>query len=162
MLGGAVLDHPRRAPVRVSSDDLPSLIDPFPTQTVFFAFVALFAVATAIPAPQRPKAALQQIEPRPVAAAAAGSLDAADELEAGSEDQDLKGASSYGYGYYGGFPGYGYGYYPGYAYSYGWGREFSGERSVGRMVLTYYYSPLSPHTGYPYYRYGGLYGGYWY
>uniref|UniRef100_T1DER1 Putative ggy family antimicrobial peptide n=1 Tax=Anopheles aquasalis TaxID=42839 RepID=T1DER1_ANOAQ len=107
--------------------------------TIFFAFVALFALATAIPAPQRPKAALQQIEPRPVAAAASagGSLDAADELEAGAEDQDLKGASSYGYGYYGGFPSYGYGYYPGYAYSYGWGR-------------------------YPYYRYGGLYGGYWY
>uniref|UniRef100_A0A2M4CPA8 Putative ggy family antimicrobial peptide n=1 Tax=Anopheles darlingi TaxID=43151 RepID=A0A2M4CPA8_ANODA len=103
--------------------------------TLFFACVALFALATAIPAPQRPVAARQQIEPRPVAAAAAsGSLDAADELEAGSEDQDLKGASSYGYGYYGGFPGYGYGYYPGYAYSY----------------------------GYPYYRYGGLYGGYWY
>ncbi|XP_058066489.1 uncharacterized protein LOC131216097 isoform X2 [Anopheles bellator] len=99
--------------------------------TILFAFVALFALVSAIPAPQQPVAARQQIEPRPVAAAP----DAADELEAGADDKDLKGASSFGYGYYG-YPGYGYGYYPGYAYSYGW--------------------------GYPYYRYGGLYGGYWY
>uniref|UniRef100_A0A182NJ11 Ggy family antimicrobial peptide n=1 Tax=Anopheles dirus TaxID=7168 RepID=A0A182NJ11_9DIPT len=103
--------------------------------TLFFALVALCAIVSAIPAPQQPAAARQAIEPRPVAAA--GSLDAADELEAGADDKDLKGASSFGYGYYG-YPGYyGYGGYPGYAYSYGWGR-------------------------YPYYRYGGLYGGYWY
>uniref|UniRef100_A0A1Q3FV44 Putative ggy family antimicrobial peptide n=1 Tax=Culex tarsalis TaxID=7177 RepID=A0A1Q3FV44_CULTA len=89
--------------------------------TILFAVVALFALVSAIPAPQQPGAARQPIAPRP-AGAAPGAGSAADDLEAGSEDKDLQGASSYGYGYYGGYPGY-YGGYP-YAYSYGWGREF--------------------------------------
>ncbi|XP_055627691.1 scale keratin-like isoform X2 [Toxorhynchites rutilus septentrionalis] len=95
--------------------------------TILFVVVALLALVSAIPAPQQP--ARQPIAPGPVGAAPA------DDLEAASEDKDLKGASSYGYGFYGGYPGYYGGYYP-YSYSYGY--------------------------GYPYYRYGGLYGGYWY
>lgn len=66
-------------------------------------------------------------------------------LAAGADDgKDLKASNSYGYGFYGGYPGlgggFGYPYYGGYGYSsyYGGG-------------------------GYPYYRnFGGLYGGYWY
>lgn len=100
--------------------------------TILFAVVALFALVSAIPAPQQP-AARQPIAPHPAGAAPAP----ADDLEAASEDKDLKGASSFGYGYYGGYPGYYGGYYgyPGYGYG---------------------------SYGYPYYRYGGLYGGYWY
>ncbi|XP_055536573.1 prismalin-14-like isoform X2 [Wyeomyia smithii] len=100
--------------------------------TLLLAVVALLAIVHAIPAPQQP-AARQPIVPQPLGAAPRSP----DDLEAGSDDDDLKGASSYGFGYYGGYPGYGYGYggYP-YGYGYGW--------------------------GYPYYRYGGLYGGYWY
>lgn len=41
----------------------------------------------------------------------------AKDLEASADDaEDLKGENSYGYGYYGGYPGLHYGYYP---YSYG-------------------------------------------
>ncbi|XP_065086263.1 uncharacterized protein LOC135708183 isoform X2 [Ochlerotatus camptorhynchus] len=98
--------------------------------TIIFAVVALFAIVSAIPAPQQP-AARQPIAP------GAGPAPA-DDLDAGSEDKDLKGASSFGYGYYG-YPNYYGGYYGGYpGYGYGYG------------------------GGYPYYRYGGLYGGYWY
>ncbi|XP_062553595.1 prisilkin-39-like isoform X1 [Armigeres subalbatus] len=99
--------------------------------TLLFAFIALFALVSAIPAPQQP-GARQPIAPRPAGVGPAP----ADDLEAASEDKDLKGASSFGYGYYG-YPGY-YGGYYGYPGYYGYGR------------------------GYPYYRYGGLYGGYWY
>lgn len=67
---------------------------------------------------------------------------AVEPLQAGADDgKDLKGSNSYGYGFYGGYPGLGFGSpYGGYGYS------------------SYY--------GYPYYRnnynFGGLYGGYWY
>ncbi|XP_021696418.1 shematrin-like protein 1 isoform X2 [Aedes aegypti] len=91
--------------------------------TILFAVIALFALVSAIPAPQQP-AARQPIAPRPAGVGPAP----ADDLEAASEDKDLKGASSFGYGYYG-YPGY-YGGYYGYPGYYGYG-------------------------GYPYYRYGG-------
>lgn len=121
--------------------------------------VALFALVSAIPAPQQPGAARQPIAPRP-AGAAPGAGSAADDLEAGSEDKDLQGASSYGYGYYGGYPGGYYGGYP-YGYSYGWGREFE---TCWRGPAIFQTCPFVSLTGYPYggYRYGGLYGGYWY
>lgn len=88
-------------------------------QTILFAVIALFALVSAIPAPQQP-VARQPIEPRQAGVGPAS----ADDLEAASEDKDLKGASSFGYGYYG-YPGYGYGGY-GYGYPgyYGYGREF--------------------------------------
>lgn len=74
--------------------------------------VVAITLAAAVPA-AAPKAPIaKQLNPE------------ADPLEgsAGAEE-DLKGASSYGYGYYGGglhggYGGYGHGYYPSYSYSY--------------------------------------------
>lgn len=100
-----------------------------------FKFVCLAVVLCVSAAPQLQQQG--QVEQQQ------GNVNAAVEpLQAGAEDgKDLKGSNSYGYGYYGGYPGFGGGfgspYYSGYGYS------------------NYY--------GYPYYRnFGGLYGGYWY
>lgn len=83
---------------------------------------------SAIPAPQQP-AARQPIAP------GAGPAPA-DDLDGGADDKDLKGASSFGYGYYG-YPSYygGYGYgYPGYGY--GYGRELTLPISAKRLAVT--------------------------
>ena len=73
-----------------------------------FALFAVIVAVSALPAPQQPAEA-----PKPVAPVES-------DLEAGSEDKDLKGSSSYGYGYYGypylGYPAYSsLGYYGAYS-----------------------------------------------
>lgn len=72
--------------------------------------VAVIAFVSAVPAPQQPR----QIAPRPEPK----NINPDAEQIEGSDDKDLKGSASYGYGYYGG-PGYG-GYGWPYSYSYGY------------------------------------------
>lgn len=103
-------------------------------------FVCLAVVLCVSAAPQAGPRQQEQYPIRPQANAGV------EPLQAGAEDgKDLKGSNSYGYGFYGGYPGYGFGGYGGYGSPYGYGYGYS----------SYY--------GYPYYRnFGGLYGGYWY
>lgn len=86
----------------------------FSSNQIVFVF-AIIACAVAIPAgaPQ----------PRPIAPVQRqrAASPESEQLTTGADEQDLKGSSSYGYGYYGGLGGY-YGglgsYYGGYPYAY--------------------------------------------
>lgn len=80
-----------------------------------FVLLAVVAVVTAVPAPQfqQPRQVAPGPQPKNI------NPDA-EQLAGSNDEQDLKASASYGYGYYGGYPG-GYGYGHGYPYSYSYG-----------------------------------------
>ncbi|XP_055322471.1 keratin-associated protein 19-2-like isoform X2 [Sitodiplosis mosellana] len=120
------------------------------TRAVLVLLFAVIACAVAIPA-----AMPQPASPgAPVGVAPRGlEKRQIDTLETGAgagavaeQGQDLKGSSSYGYGFYGGYPYGGYGHRPYYG---GYGYPFYGGYGG------YGYAPFYPGYGYGYY--GGFY-----
>lgn len=82
------------------------------TKVSLFVFVAAVAYAAALPTPGQSNQINPAALPQPANGPLQGMIDRA------APDQDMKGSSSYGYGYYG--RGYGYYGYPQYYSSYGY------------------------------------------